>query len=82
MLAPCSKVFCVQIAEIIKRFESKGYRLVGIKIIVPTSELASKHYDEHNGKYVVHNTSQNLMLLYIVPVMSQQCLHVSLSYLC
>lgn len=38
------------VAEIIKRFESKGYKLVGIKVIVPSKDLASKHYEEHNGK--------------------------------
>ncbi|GMH37107.1 hypothetical protein BSKO_04980 [Bryopsis sp. KO-2023] len=38
------------VAEIIRRFESKGYKLVGIKAIVPTKDLASSHYDEHNGK--------------------------------
>eukprot|EP00741_Cyanophora_paradoxa_P008179 tig00000025_g7915.t1 len=38
------------IAEVIRRFESRGYRLVGIKIVHPTKELASAHYAEHNGK--------------------------------
>lgn len=38
------------IADIIARFERKGYKLVGIKVIVPTAGLASKHYAEHEGK--------------------------------
>jgi len=38
------------IADIIKRFEQKGYKLVGVKILVPTKELASKHYAENDGK--------------------------------
>lgn len=43
----------MQVAEIIRRFESKGYKLVGIKVIVPSEALAAKHYDEHSGKYVI-----------------------------
>jgi len=34
------------VGDIIKRFEQKGYKLVGIKIIVPTSEFAAQHYDD------------------------------------
>ncbi|GFH15879.1 nucleoside diphosphate kinase, partial [Haematococcus lacustris] len=37
-------------AEIMKRFEAKGYKLVGIKLVVPTADLAGAHYAEHNGK--------------------------------
>lgn len=36
-----------------KRFESKGYKLVAIKILVPSRELAERHYEEHAGKYVI-----------------------------
>nr|XP_029117373.1 uncharacterized protein LOC105043039 [Elaeis guineensis] len=32
------------IAEIISRFERKGYKLVAIKLIVPSKEFAQKHY--------------------------------------
>ncbi|KAF8059183.1 NDK1 [Scenedesmus sp. PABB004] len=38
------------IAEIIGRFERKGYKLVGIKVLVPTQALAERHYAEHAGK--------------------------------
>lgn len=38
------------ISEIIKRFEDKGYKLVAIKILVPSKELAAQHYAEHEGK--------------------------------
>lgn len=34
------------IGELIQRFEDKGYKLVGIKILVPTPEFAAKHYDD------------------------------------
>lgn len=38
------------VGDIIKRFEQKGYKLVGLKVIVPTKERAAQHYDEHEGK--------------------------------
>eukprot|EP00455_Lapot_gusevi_P051705 TRINITY_DN777_c0_g1_i2.p1 TRINITY_DN777_c0_g1~~TRINITY_DN777_c0_g1_i2.p1 ORF type:complete len:217 (-),score=80.67 TRINITY_DN777_c0_g1_i2:103-753(-) len=34
------------IAEIIKRFEQKGYTLVGIKILRATPDMARAHYDD------------------------------------
>ncbi|KAF6257006.1 nucleoside diphosphate kinase [Scenedesmus sp. NREL 46B-D3] len=36
--------------EVIARFERKGYKLVGIKVVVPSQALAAKHYAEHDGK--------------------------------
>lgn len=38
------------IGEIITRFEKKGYRIAGLKMLQPTLELAQKHYEEHLGK--------------------------------
>jgi len=32
------------IGEVIERFERKGYKLVGIKMLKPTKEIAEKHY--------------------------------------
>lgn len=34
------------IAEIISRFERKGYKLVAIKLVVPTNDFAQKHYHD------------------------------------
>ncbi|KAJ9148072.1 hypothetical protein P3X46_030167 [Hevea brasiliensis] len=34
------------IAEIISRFERKGFKLVAIKIVVPSKEFAQKHYHD------------------------------------
>ncbi|KAJ1405927.1 Nucleoside diphosphate kinase [Sesbania bispinosa] len=34
------------ISEIISRFERKGYKLVGIKVIIPSKEFAQKHYHD------------------------------------
>ena len=36
--------------EVINRLERKGLRLVGLKMMQISSELASKHYAEHKEK--------------------------------
>ena len=36
--------------EIIARFERKGLRLVALKLMTMTRELAAQHYAEHQGK--------------------------------
>lgn len=38
------------IGRIIKRFENRGYKIVGMKMLQPTLEMAKKHYEEHIGK--------------------------------
>ena len=38
------------IGEIISRFERKGLKLVGAKLMQVTQELAESHYAEHKGK--------------------------------
>jgi nucleoside-diphosphate kinase len=38
------------VGEIIGRFEKKGYKLVGLKLVRVTQELAETHYAEHKGK--------------------------------
>lgn len=38
------------VAEIIRRFETKGYKLVGLKLMQVTRETAENHYGEHKGK--------------------------------
>lgn len=35
-----------QISEIISRFERKGFKLVGIKVVVPSKDFAQKHYHD------------------------------------
>lgn len=40
----------MQVSDIIGRFERKGYKLVAIKIVVPSKEFAGKHYAEHEGR--------------------------------
>ena len=38
------------VGEIISRFEDKGLRLVGLKSMIPSEGLASKHYEVHKEK--------------------------------
>ena len=38
------------IAEIINRFEKKGFKLVGLKQLIPTQDLAQKHYGVHKDR--------------------------------
>lgn len=38
------------ISEVIGRIERKGFKLVGMKMMQVTPELAKKHYGEHEGK--------------------------------
>lgn len=38
------------VGEVISRFERKGLRLVGLKLLQPTRQLAEQHYAVHKGK--------------------------------
>lgn len=41
---------CVQrglVAEALSRFERKGLRIVGLKLLTPSQDIAGKHYAEH-----------------------------------
>ncbi len=38
------------IGKIIDRFETKGFKIVAMKLLQVTPELAAKHYEEHQGK--------------------------------
>lgn len=38
------------VGAIIQRFESKGYRIVALKMLRLTPEMAARHYAEHQGK--------------------------------
>lgn len=43
------------IGEIVNRFETKGFKLVGAKFMIISDELAKKHYGEHVGKPFFNN---------------------------
>lgn len=38
------------VGEIVRRFESKGFKLVGLKLMQVSREQAETHYGEHKGK--------------------------------
>lgn len=38
------------VGEIIRRYEAKGFTLVGLKLMQVSRELAEQHYDVHKGK--------------------------------
>ncbi|HEY9899275.1 MAG TPA: nucleoside-diphosphate kinase [Pantanalinema sp.] len=38
------------VGEIVARFEKKGFKLIGLKLMQVTREQAETHYGEHNGK--------------------------------
>ena len=38
------------VGPIIERFERRGVRLVGLKLVQVSKELARKHYEAHEGK--------------------------------
>ncbi|WP_010650669.1 nucleoside-diphosphate kinase [Oceanobacillus massiliensis] len=38
------------IGEIVNRFEAKGFKLAGAKLMVISNELAEKHYSEHKER--------------------------------
>lgn len=37
-------------SQVLARFERKGYRIVELKMLVPSRELLEQHYAEHEGK--------------------------------
>ncbi|SER13325.1 nucleoside diphosphate kinase [Gracilibacillus ureilyticus] len=38
------------VGEIVSRFEKKGFKLIGAKLMHITEQQAEKHYSEHKGK--------------------------------
>lgn len=38
------------IGKVIEKFEQKGYKIVALKMLNVTPEIAAKHYEEHFGK--------------------------------
>jgi len=38
------------VGNIVERFERKGYKIIAMKMLQPTKEIAAKHYEEHFGK--------------------------------
>ncbi len=38
------------VGQIVSRFERKGYKIIAMKMLQPTLEIAAKHYEEHVEK--------------------------------
>ena len=38
------------IGEIIGKFEKKGFKLIGLKQIIPSKDIAQKHYGVHKDR--------------------------------
>ncbi len=38
------------VGQIVQRLEAKGFRIVGLKLLRISRELAERHYGEHEGK--------------------------------
>ncbi|HUU06942.1 MAG TPA: nucleoside-diphosphate kinase [Thermoplasmata archaeon] len=38
------------VGDIVSRFESRGFRICGVKMMKVPRELAERHYEEHKGK--------------------------------
>lgn len=38
------------VGEIVSRFENKGFKLVAMKLVTPSREVAEQHYGVHRGK--------------------------------
>lgn len=38
------------VGNIVERFERKGYKIIAMKMLQPTLEIAAQHYAEHVGK--------------------------------
>lgn len=43
------------VGEVIRRFEAKGFTLIGLKLMKVSRELAEKHYDIHKEKPFFEN---------------------------
>lgn len=39
------------VGPILTRFEQRGFRILGLKMLTPSRELAEKHYAVHQGKF-------------------------------
>src|SRR3989344_6490973 len=51
------------VGEVLDRFEQKGIRPVGMKMIKMSDLLLDKHYIQHKGKHFLPNLKQFMKLL-------------------
>ena len=53
------------VADIMGRFETKGLRLVGLRQLTPSMELAEAHYEVHNERPFYSGLIEFLSLIHI-----------------
>lgn len=41
------------VGEIIKRFEQKGMKIMGMKLVIPTREMVEKHYPDDDAMWTI-----------------------------
>ncbi len=51
------------VGQIIARIERKGFKLVGLKMIQPTTEQAETHYAEHKGKPFFSGLGKHILFI-------------------
>ncbi|CAO1407092.1 unnamed protein product [Diamesa hyperborea] len=56
------------IGEVMKRFEDKQYKLVGLKIIMPTRKLLEQHYAVHKEKFFFNTLIEYMMGGPLIPM--------------
>ncbi|EHQ87322.1 nucleoside-diphosphate kinase [Desulfosporosinus youngiae] len=59
------------VGEVIQRFEKKGFKLVGLKLIQVDRTLAEAHYAEHRGKGFFEPTVSYIMSSPVVAMVWQ-----------
>jgi nucleoside-diphosphate kinase len=59
------------VGEVIARFEKKGFKLVGMKLIQVDRTLAEAHYEEHRGKGFFEPTVSYIMSSPVVAMVWQ-----------
>ncbi|RWV99237.1 hypothetical protein GW17_00037865, partial [Ensete ventricosum] len=61
------------IAEIVSRFERKGFKLVAIKIVVPSKEFAQRHYHDLKERPFFNGLCDFLSSGPVVAMVREQC---------
>ena len=46
--------------EILARFDRRGFRVIGLKLLIPSKDQATAHYGEHRGKFFFDALVQHL----------------------
>ncbi|CAL8157639.1 unnamed protein product [Prunus armeniaca] len=69
------------IAEIISRFERKGFKLVGIKVVIPTKDFAQKHYHDLKERPFFNGLCDFLSSGPVIGMVSRTRIHLNMTNL-